>query len=324
MILATPIIEKLHKFFPDATIDFLLRKGNESLLEGHPHLRNVLVWNKKQSKLAAGWQILKKIRAEKYDAVVNCQRFASSGLFTIFSGAAATVGFDKNPFSLFFSKKVKHSFGTYNEPLHETERNLELIEHLTDTHFEKPRLYPADSDFEFLKKFLPADGRRFSTIAPTSVWFTKQLPAAKWLELITRLPAAEPIFLLGAPSDFEACEKIRSAASRTGIENLSGKLSFLQSAALMSLARMNFVNDSAPMHLASAVNAPTTAIFCSTVPAFGFTPLSDVRFVLQVSEHLDCRPCGLHGFQACPRGHFRCAMGIDFDVDFVLKTDETG
>jgi len=95
--------------------------------------------------------------------------------------------------------------------------------------------------------------------------------------------------------------------------NLAGKLSFLESAALMKDAKMNFTNDSAPMHLASAVNAPVTAIFCSTVAAFGFGPLSDDSFVVETKEQLDCRPCGLHGFSKCPEKHFKCALTINSD-----------
>ena len=74
---------------------------------------------------------------------------------------------------------------------------------------------------------------------------------------------------------------------------------------------MNFVNDSAPMHLASSVNAKTTAIFCSTVPEFGFGPLSDLSQVVEIKEKLKCRPCGLHGKKACPEGHFKCGFEIE-------------
>jgi len=83
--------------------------------------------------------------------------------------------------------------------------------------------------------------------------------------------------------------------------------SLLQSAALMKGAIMNYVNDSAPLHLASAMNAPVTAVFLSTVPQFGFTPLSDNSSVCETSLDLPCRPCGLHGKGACPEGHFKCA-----------------
>ena len=51
VVLATALVEKLHQHYPSATIDFLLRKGNEGLLKSHPFLREVLIWDKKKDKL---------------------------------------------------------------------------------------------------------------------------------------------------------------------------------------------------------------------------------------------------------------------------------
>jgi len=73
---------------------------------------------------------------------------------------------------------------------------------------------------------------------------------------------------------------------------------------------MNYVNDSAPMHFASAMNAAVTAVYCSTLPAFGFVPLSDISFIVETKEELSCRPCGLHGRPECPEQHFNCANQI--------------
>jgi heptosyltransferase-2 len=188
-------------------------------------------------------------------------------------------------------------------------RNLSLIESITDDSFVRPKLYPSDADF---KKVIPSG--EYVCIAPASVWFTKQWPAAKWIELINKFPNHLTIYLMGAKSDATLCDEIKSSvvSRESSILNLAGQLSFLESAALMKNARMNFVNDSAPLHFASAMNAPVSAMFCSTVPAFGFGPLSDVSFVFETNEKLDCRPCGLHGYKACPRGHFRCSH-IDVD-----------
>ena len=94
------------------------------------------------------------------------------------------------------------------------------------------------------------------------------------------------------------------------VKVLSGELTLLQSAALMKDAQMNYVNDSAPLHIASAMNAPVTAFFCSTVPAFGFTPLSDNSKIVEV-KNLECRPCGLHGHKVCPKGNFKCGNEIE-------------
>jgi heptosyltransferase-2 len=148
-------------------------------------------------------------------------------------------------------------------------------------------------------------------VSPASLWFTKQYPIDKWIEFVNEVDENIPIYLLGAPNDKALCENIISQARKTNIVSLAGKLSFLQSAALMKGAVMNFVNDSAPMHLASATNAPVTAIFCSTVPAFGFGPLSDNSAIVESQSELPCRPCGLHGHTTCPEKHFLCARSIN-------------
>jgi lipopolysaccharide heptosyltransferase II len=304
VILATGLIEKLHRHYPDAKIDFLLRKGNEGLLVGHPLVRNVLIWNKKESKISNLFKIIKQVRSNRYDCVINVHRFASSGFITAFSGSKLKIGFDKNPISFAFNKKIQHQIGG----LHEVQRNQKLIEEITDANISKPKLYPAEKDFEKVKLF---QTQPYICIAPTSVWFTKQFPVEKWIGFLKSIKDRdEKVYLLGAPSDHSVCETIRLGAENERVINLAGKLSFLESAALIKNAKMNFVNDSAPMHLASAMNAPVTAIYCSTIPSFGFGPLSDRSIIIETKEKLDCRPCGLHGFKACPKGHFKCAYSI--------------
>ena len=300
VILATPIAEAIHEKYPNSRIDFLVRKGNEALFKDHPFLNQILVWDKRQRKYAGLFKLLKQIRDNKYDLVVNCQRFAASGFLAAFSKGKSITGFDKNPFSRLFNYRVSHEIGN---GLHETERNLRLIEHLggVNTHT-KPKLYPGTLRIITQKPYV--------CIAPASVWFTKQWPEHKWVELIRELPLEMNIYLIGSQQDTDLCNKIINVAGRTRVENLCGKIGLLESAELMKLAEMNYVNDSAPMHLCSAVNAPVTAIFCSTIPDFGFGPLSEKMHIVESPENLKCRPCGLHGYNACPEGHFHCAEKI--------------
>ncbi len=308
VILATGLIEKIKQFYPEAQIDFLVRKGNEGLLKNNPHIRSVLIWDKKKGKTINLIKIGLSIR-NKYDAVVNVQRYASSGLIAWLSNAKWKSGFLNNPFSFTYHHKVEHVMdGSQN--IHEVQRNHLLIQLITDDQFEKPKLYPSPADFE---KIRPYQSDKYICIAPTSVWFTKQFPPEKWIEFIQSCDSKLEIFLLGAPSDHHVCESIRLASAHAGVENLCGKLSFLESAALISGSSMTFVNDSAPMHMASAMNAPVTAVFCSTLPQFGFGPLSDKSFVVEVKEKLSCRPCGSHGMKACPKGHFDCANKIQIN-----------
>lgn len=305
VVLATPIIEKIRLHYPNAVIDFLVRKGNESLLENHPYLRQVLVFDKKKSKYSNLYKLIHQVRKAKYDYVINAQRFFASGLLTVMSGAKHTIGFDKNPLSRFFTKKVSHHISADAVGDHEVKRNLSLVEHLTGDFIVKPKLYPSREDFEKVVGKQP-----YITIAPASVWYTKQFPKERWIELINSVPGHFTIYLMGAKSDAPLCEEIKSRVTVDGsrIINLAGELAFLESAALMKKAAMNYVNDSAPMHFASAMNAPVTAVFCSTVPAFGFGPLSDESFIVETKLELKCRPCGLHGKKACPHGHFHCSI----------------
>ena len=312
VVLATPVIEKLQRFYPDAKIDFLLRKGNEGLLINHPLLRELFIWDKKNGKWKNVWQLINRFRTTKYDYIINLQRFFSSGIITAFSSGKQTIGFDKNPLSFLFNKKIKHHFSKEGEPiLHEVQRNLLCVESFTDSSYQLPKLYPSDADWAIAKKYKSSP---YITIAPASVWFTKQYPKEKWIELIDKLSPNVIIYLLGAPSDAALCNEIMAATTNKNVHQLCGKLTLLQSAALMNDASMNYVNDSAPLHIASAMDAPVTAIFCSTVPWFGYGPSGTKGRIVQIDYPLYCRPCGLHGYKKCPEGHFKCAYEIKMDA----------
>jgi len=304
-ILGTTLLERLHQDYPNAKIDYLVRNGNQSLFQGHPFLNEVLVWNKKESKYAELWKALREVRSREYDAVFNIQRYASSGFLTAFSGSKQTIGYENNPLSFLFSKSVEHRFGKKFENVHEVDRVLDLVSGNSER--VNPRLYPSKRDVDSVFEFKT---QPYITIAPASVWFTKQFPVEKWVELINQIPTETNVYLIGAKSDTSIAAEIIQKSKRD-TTNLTGKLKLLETAALMKDAKMNYANDSAPVHLASAVNAPITEVFCSTVPEFGFTPLSEKSFVIQTNEELDCRPCGMHGKSACPKGHFKCAHSID-------------
>lgn len=311
VILATPVIEKLHQHYPDAKIDMLVRKGNESLFVNHPFLHEILVLNKTDQKYRNIFRMIRSIRSRHYDHVINLHRFLSSGIIAVFSGGGCITGFDKNPLSRFYHHSVPHIIGG-QESLHEVERNLSVIHHLTDPSFVRPKIYPPPLTNLHFK---PPD--RYICVAPASVWFTKQFPGSKWVDLLNRCPSDITIYLIGGPNDSDFCAQIERQTAHERVYNLSGELDLLNTATLMKHARMNFVNDSAPMHIASAVNAPVTVVYCSTVPAFGFRPLSGQSYMVETDQELPCRPCGLHGYDRCPEGHFKCA---EIDVEQMIQS----
>ena len=308
VVLATALIENLHQQWPEVKMDILVRKGNESLFESHPFLNQVLVWDKKNNKYHHWVGLLFKIRSNQYDVVINAQRFAATGAWTALSGAKIKIGFDKNPFSFLFTNSVVHQFSEKGQ--HEIDRNHQLLSCLFEAKVAMPKLYPAASDELAVIHYQQTP---YLCIAPASVWFKKQFPLEKWVNLINQIPFKGPIYLIGGPGDKLLCDQILQKINRKSVVNLAGRLSFLASAALQKKAVLNYVNDSAPMHFASAVNAPVVAVYCSTLPNFGFGPLSDQSFIVQTKEALSCRPCGIHGKKQCPLKHFDCAKTIKMD-----------
>lgn len=297
VILATALIEKLIHRYPSAVIDFLVKNGNEKVLGGHPHLSEILIFDKK-NKTASLINLLGRIRKKKYDLVVNVHRHFSSGLLTLLSGAKKTIGFKKNPLSWYFSLAVEHEWNC-----HETSRNQKLIETLTDAEPAQPKLYPSVEDKKFVTENFP---KPYISISPCSIWPTKELPLERWANMLNALAADKKVYLLGGPDDGNICEKIKMLTNHPNVEILAGKLGFMKDVVLMSRAEMNYVLDSAALHICSATNAAVTAVYCSTSTRYGFGPLSDLSIIIESPEKLKCRPCGAHGYKKCPEGHFKC------------------
>jgi len=294
VILSTSVVNSIKAQYPEAQVDLLVKKGNEGLVLGHPNLHRVLTFDKSR-KWREMLRIIRTNRATPYDFIVNLHRFASSGLIAVLS-QSKTVGFNKNPLARFYTLKLPHPI---SKGIHEIDRNFSLIAALGIKHLVKPSIVPSE---EAMQKVTEYQETPYVCFAPASVWATKQLPIEKWVELSEKQDHI--IYLLGGPNDRALCETIKTK-SPTRIHNLAGELSLMESVALMKGALRNYVNDSGPLHFASAVNAPVTAYFCSTVTDFGFGPLSDDSEVNEVTG-LPCRPCGLHGKKECQEGHFKC------------------
>lgn len=138
----------------------------------------------------------------------------------------------------------------------------------------------------------------FVALAPGSIWGTKRWPYyAELAKLLDR-----PVVVIGGPEDAALAAAITAAAPKA--RSAVGQLSLRQSAALIQQAALLVTNDSAPLHLATAVGTPILAIFGPTVPAFGYGPIRPGDRVAELT--MDCRPCSLHGPQVCPLGHHKC------------------
>ena len=313
-VLITSLLEKIRLESPNTLVHLLVRKGLEDIFKAYPHKILAQVWTyDKSNKLKAWWTLRNELAKEKFDQVFVAQRFFGMGLLSISIGAKKVVGFDKNPLSLFFDEKVPHEFG---QGKHETERNTHLLASWLGPQVHKPFLNAGDAGQ------IPSDlqAKKFLSISPGSVWETKRFPVHKWIDFIRLLPLDQEIVLMGSAAEKHLSDEIEQAfmGSSRHISNACGRFNLQEAIAVFQQSLMSFVNDSGPLHICSAVNTPTVAIFCSTIPAFGFGPLAKQNKIIEVKEKLTCRPCGDHGKKSCPEIHFNCANSID--VQEMLQT----
>jgi heptosyltransferase-2 len=153
--------------------------------------------------------------------------------------------------------------------------------------------------------------------APGSVWATKRWPY--FAELARQQAQHARVVVIGSDADRELAEEIVGATRGLAID-ATGRLSLLASAELIRRSMLIVTNDSAPLHLASAMDTPTIAVFGPTVPEYGFGPLAGHSAVAGHAA-LACRPCDRHGPNRCPLGHWRCMREITPDAVAVLASE---
>jgi heptosyltransferase II len=306
MVLTTPLLSYLAK---SALVDVVCTPAAAALLANHPSVRDVIRYDKRGvDRGVAGFaRTTSALRSRRYSAAYLAQGSVRSGALVLAAGIADRVGFASSAGRLFYTTLIPSI-----ENIHHAARLLSLGTRnpLADASREtiRPRLYPATSEQAAVDEVLGDAAHRDDLIAlaPGSVWATKRWPY--FAELARDLSARGRVVVLGAEADRSLATEIVTATDGSAID-ATGRLSLLASAELIGRAKLLVSNDSAPLHLASAMNTPTLAIFGPTVPEFGFGPLAD-RALVAGHVGLSCRPCDRHGPQKCPLGHWRCMREI--------------
>ena len=318
VVLSTALLESWHRAHPNHRLDMVVRKEAAGLLRDHPFLDKVHVWNRKGwGKYSRLMGLAEQVRATQPELVINLHRYASMALLGRRVGAPQCVGFSEGTrWHAGNARLEPHSWG---DGRHETERNHALVQdYIGDWNAKRdlPKLYPSESDRAAASAF-PKDAL---VLAPSSVWATKRWPAERWSGLADEWVSSvqgSPVILLGGPSDREMLEAVSQGCLKAKPLVVAGALGLLGSAALMGQARAVVSNDSAPLHMAGAMNVPVVGVFCSTTTRFGFGPLPVMMqegraAVTEIKESaLDCKPCGPHGHNQCPMKHFRCGRDLD-------------
>jgi heptosyltransferase-2 len=308
VVLTIPVVQSLHKLMPDAFIDFLCIPSTANVLKNNLLIRNVIQYDKRHTGLSGLIKIISKIRKERYNIVICPHRSFRSALLTYCSYAKIKIGFDRNALSFLLTRKVK-----YDRNSHEIQRNLELVKNIPAIRFKdeantlRPELFPSEHDILFVDKLLePLSSSPIITFAPCSKWFTKQLPLKKSVEIISSLAVnGYKVILIGGADDIPYCKNIEKEIPENSLFNLCGRLTPLQSTVVIGKSSCLVSVDSASAHLCASTNTPVVQMYGSTVPSFGFYPLTSKNVIIE-DKSLSCRPCTDHGRDHCPLKHFKC------------------
>jgi lipopolysaccharide heptosyltransferase II len=309
-ILTTPLLAQLAHRGP---VDVVTTPAAASVLAGHPAVRQVIVYDKRGAHAGVfGFTtMLSRLKRGGYDAAYLAQGSLRSALLAFAARIPERIGFETSSGSWLYTTKV-----AYRDDLHHAARLLLLSRpngrEPTDDEM-RPSLAPGAAERALVDELLRSRGvgaeERLIALAPGSVWATKRWPY--YPQLALALADAGHIVVVGSADDRVLATEIVNAVP--GAVDATGALPLLASAELIGRCALIVTNDSAPLHLASAMGTPTVAIFGPTVPDFGFGPLAPVKMVLG-HESLACRPCHRHGPRRCPLTHFRCMRDLSAEL----------
>jgi len=319
MILTTPLLERLAE---RGRVVVVATPANAALLTNHRAVSDVIVFDKRGVDRGVGGvrRVAERLRASGATTAYIAQGSLRTAALARLAGIRERVGFATSPGRVLYTTRVP-----FRRELHHAQRLWQLGSAVSDAEAPvvRPTLYPRDEDCATVDALLAANGVEIGepiiAFAPGSAWATKRWPSFDGLAAALAsdsLLRSHRVVVIGAAGDALLANAIGAALQTAGaapVIDATGRLSLLASAALLSRASALVTNDSAPLHLASAMNTPTVALFGPTVPAFGFGPLAEKSGVVQ-QESLSCRPCDAHGPQTCPLSHWKCMRDTTAEI----------
>jgi len=322
VILITPLINGLKQIYPEALIDVVVIPQCKALLENNPNVRKIHCFDKHKRGLL---RFIFAIKSEVYDLSVSPHSSLRSGLIPFLARIPYRIGFKRNLQRFLLTKSIVHA--PASEHKHKVVKNLSLLTLLpieSSCNFPlQTSLFPTLENYHKTERLLGSlpENKRIVLLAPGSVWFTKRWPAVKFLELAERLVnSGYVVVLTGSADERDLCKHIQSEVYTkyphlTGaVTSVAGEFNLMDSVALIEKVQLVVCNDSGTLHMANAVQTPVFAFFGPTTQDIGYFPFGSDDLVFEVE--LPCRPCGSHGGQRCPKGHFNCMEMIGVDDVF--------
>jgi heptosyltransferase-1 len=284
-----PFLNSVRACFSKAEIHWVIAKGLEGILQGHPMINKLWIINKDAWKNIANINgtinelkvLLKDLKKEYFDIVIDLQGLLRSGILAAITGAPVRIGFTeaREGSRLFYTHKVK---GGRN--IHAVDRYLKIADFLgcdiSDTCFPLPL-----SSNPFLNSQPSAFSREYAVMVPGARWKTKMWSKENFGNLSGMLTLDTVI--VGSKKDVDIADKIVALSKGRAI-SLAGKTDLKELIEVIRGAKFVISNDSGPMHIAAALGIPVFAIFGPTDP-LRTGPYGEGHIIIK--EDIPCSPC---------------------------------
>lgn len=296
--------------FPQAEVHWVTRDDLKPLIETHPQVK--VVWSiRKGEGLKELRKLAKALRAQNFTHIYDAHNNLRSRLLCWliwgpFQWRARIQGRKflrrKIPrFKRFLLFRFRKNL--FRQPFSGQRDLLEPLKiwGMPETAPPPPQLFiPPQARQEVVSK-VPFDS--YISLAPSAAYPLKRWPLKYWKELIERKPEWNFV-VLGGPQDEFLGELVKVAPER--VLNLAGRLSLVESAAVVERSRLLISNDTGVLHMAEQLGKKCIALM-GPAP-FGF-PSREKTLILE--KDLYCRPCSKHGQGPCVNPHFhKCLVDI--------------
>ncbi len=308
IILTTAFVRQLRQSVPGACITYVTKREFGDLLRHNPHVERLIGYDS-----ATGVKGLTALREElagtHWDAVFDLHNNQRSHWLSHQLNYKSIRRIDKNRVRRALLVYAKLNTFAAIPSIPERYRKVGEEWGVKDDGGGLELFWPPELE-ERLDAVIPGD-LPLIALAPGAGFYTKMWPLDYWRKLLPELLAKYPhrFVLIGGPDERKMLKPLEIDAR---VVNLAGKLSLLESAALIRRAGALICNDSGVMHMASAVGTPMVAVFGSTTRHLGFFPFR-ARVEILENNHQWCRPCSHVGRPSCPLVHFNCMRAISPD-----------
>ena len=316
IVLTTALLRCLRNTFPDAQIDFVVKKQFADILRCVPFVSNVIELDSKKgfSELLA---IRNHLKNEQYDVALDIHKNWRSLFVCNTIGAKQVYRFNKHVFRRWvlttFHKDIYKEVRPVYLRFIDAAKQIGVAPDGNYTELVVPEQLGKSMKDIFAQANISFE-KRIIALCPGASFSNKQWQVKKFQQLAKRvvLDFDAQVILLGGKKESEMCETI---ANESGAVSFAGKFDLSQSIAALSMVSLTVANDTGMLHVSEALGVPVVGIYGPTARQFGYFPILPQSKVAQI-ENLPCRPCTKMGMNHCPKKHFSCMN--DISVEMVL------